>query len=144
MYASGSFYEGLAPVEKDGKHFFIDTNGNVKVETEADYSDEFFGGIFVNGRVRWKLHNEAWGVIDRSGRWVIQPMFEGLWNFSDGLAKFEKRGKYGFVDNQGNVQITADFDFAHEFCGGLAYAVKEGERGYINKKGDFVWKNKYE
>jgi len=80
-------------------------------------------------------------VVDKQGKFVIEPKFEFADSFSGGLAAIrsggEANGKYGFIDREGKTVITPQFDFADLFSAsdGLA-AVRigdtdSGKYGYI-------------
>ncbi|ECH5021687.1 WG repeat-containing protein, partial [Campylobacter coli] len=51
-----------------------------------------------------------WGFIDKSGKIVIEPKFDGVGNFSEGLAGVELNGKWGFIDKSGKIVIEPKFD----------------------------------
>ncbi|MBT6235289.1 MAG: WG repeat-containing protein, partial [Bacteroidetes bacterium] len=50
------------------------------------------------------------GFIDKNGNWVIQPIFDQVYEFEDGLSKAEINGKFGFIDKNGNWIIQPIFD----------------------------------
>ncbi|EIQ8871589.1 WG repeat-containing protein, partial [Campylobacter coli] len=47
---------------------------------------------------------------DKNGKIVIEPKFDGVGNFSEGLARVELNGKYGFIDKSGKIVIEPKFD----------------------------------
>ena len=48
--------------------------------------------VFVNGK---------WGYIDKEGNMIIEPKFDGGFEFSDGLAEFiSQDGKYGYINKK--------------------------------------------
>ena len=61
-----------------------------------------------------------YGFIDKSGKVVIEPQFDNVSAFSEGLAKVEKDGKWGFIDKNGKVVFEPQFDFVFDFSEGLA------------------------
>ena len=61
-----------------------------------------------------------YGFIDKSGKVVIEPQFDGASNFSEGFACVEKDDKWGFIDKNGKVVIEPQFDDAEPFSEGLA------------------------
>ncbi len=62
----------------------------------------------------------------------------------EGLARFEKNGKWGYVSISGEVIVNAKYDMAYDFSEGLA-AVKLGDKwGYIDPRGNVVIQMKYE
>jgi hypothetical protein len=80
------------------------------------------------------------------GRIIIEPQFEAVNDFSEGLAVFRQGTKSGFIDRTGKVVIEPKFDYATNFKGGLAEvhincdAVPVCDMGYIDKSGRYVWK----
>jgi hypothetical protein len=83
--------------------------------------------------------NDKCGIIDKNGNWVIQPIFDSLWTFEEGLARAGKGGrKFGFIDKNGNWVIQPIFDFIGSFKDGLATAEINGKFGFIDKKGNWV------
>ena len=61
-----------------------------------------------------------YGFIDKSGKVVIEPQFDWVGAFSEGLARVKKDGKYGFIDKSGKVVIEPQFDEVRAFSEGLA------------------------
>ncbi|KAB8333519.1 protein kinase, partial [Scytonema tolypothrichoides VB-61278] len=78
-------------------------------------------------------------VSTQNINWAIEPRFDGVFNFSDGLAKVKIDGKWGYIDKNGTEVIRPQFDEADNFSEGLAVAWIFGQnRGYIDKTGRFV------
>jgi len=85
-----------------------------------------------------------WGAFNNKGKLIVQPQFDELWHFYEGLANFKLNAKWGFVDKKGNVVIEPKFEYASQFTKGLAYAEINGKSGFINKKGTFIIEPKFE
>lgn len=76
------------------------------------------------------------GFIDGCGRVVVEPIYDSALEFSEGLARVEKNGKFGFIDKSGKVVIDFYLDFAWFFHEGKALAEIHGdnqEQFYIDK-----------
>ncbi|ECS1419287.1 WG repeat-containing protein, partial [Campylobacter coli] len=54
--------------------------------------------------------NGKWGFIDKSGKIVIEPKFDSIWSFREGLVKVGLNGKYGLIDKSGKIVIEPKFD----------------------------------
>jgi hypothetical protein len=117
---------------------------------------------FSQGLLGVETDDGTWGVIDRSGHWVIHPEYTyigqcgnnlllayrgGRRNLSRGLLD----GKFGFVTRDGAVAIEFQFDEASPFDGGVAdvewYRNVEGlnydtELGYISIDGRLIWRER--
>ena len=62
----------------------------------------------------------SWGFIDTTGKFVIQPQFDGAGRFSDGFAAVKIGDRWGFIDKTGEYAINPQFDVAFLFHDGLA------------------------
>ena len=82
--------------------------------------------------------NKKKGYIDKKGNWVIQPMFDFVGKFTEGLTRVELNDKWGYIDKKGNWIIQPIFDSALDFTEGLAIVRVNNKNGYIDKKGNWV------
>lgn len=79
--------------------------------------------------------SDEWGYINREGKWIINPQFEHVKDFSEGLAAVRTNGEWGFVDKNGTYIVNPQFEDAYSFIEGLA-SVRGGEDcGYIDNTG---------
>jgi len=80
------------------------------------------------------------GFIDRQGKLVIEPRFNYVRGFREGLAAARDPGKpptearWGFIDRSGAFVIEPQFQEAEDFSDGLA-RVRQGAYGYIDQTG---------
>jgi hypothetical protein len=80
-----------------------------------------------------------WGFIDLSGAVTVNPIFDEVGEFSDGLAPANYNGKWGYIDKRGAWQIDPSYENAHSFVNGLA-SVELGEQTvFIDKSGQIVF-----
>lgn len=98
---------------------------------------------FSQGRASITLDAENWGVIDRKGDWIVEPTFQWIGEFNDGLAPFYSNDRIGFFDLAGKIVIPEQFDDATGFAEGLAAVVKDQRWGFIDTKGRFVIKPQF-
>lgn len=63
-----------------------------------------------------------WGFVDRSGEMVIEPQFDMVFSFSEGLAPVQVDGKWGYIDRTGEFAVEPRFEseFGFPFPEGLA------------------------
>lgn len=74
-----------------------------------------------------------YGYIDKKGAFVVQPQFDQITVFSEGLAPVRVGDKWGYIDKSGNRVIKLQFNEVKEFTEGLG-AVRIGKKwGYISK-----------
>lgn len=91
------------------------------------------------------MEHDHGGFIDRTGAVVVPLCFEVVGDFSEGLARFERDGRWGYIDSSANIVIQPIFPWAEEFHEGLAHVQVtgsalgiDGRRGYIDKSGAVV------
>lgn len=95
-------------------------------------------GNLSNGMYIVRAKNEKWGAYNSNGKLIIEPQFDDLWHFYEGVANFSLNKKWGFVNKKGEIVIKPKFDYASQFNNGFAYVELEGKSGFINKKGEIV------
>lgn len=90
-----------------------------------------------------------YGFIDRTGKIVIPPRFDGAGKFSEGRADVRIDGKWGYVDKEGAVVVRPQFIRQHirkwsgysgDFSEGLAVVQvsENGLFGFIDRSGSQV------
>jgi hypothetical protein len=166
------FVDGVARVELDGEAFYIDKTGKIvdappKTDTSGfDWTMPFSDGmaaIRVGDIGEWNTagysqENSKWGFINTLGSVVIQPQFDKVHNFSEGIAPVSRDGtfkgiehtaifensEWGVIDKTGNIIIpfSRKYDEIYSFSGGLAVVYKaedsRADFGLIDKYGNEV------
>jgi hypothetical protein len=157
---ANNFSEGIAVVTKTELVLLIDKTGRVLLNRpKADrlqirYYD---GPKLSEGLIDvFDESTQKRGFIDRTGKLVIEPRFEEVGLFSEGLARasiFERgEEKFGFINRNGEWSIRpifntdGDFHNSNDFSDGLAGftenlnpTVTEQEKfAYINSAGEVV------
>ena len=160
---AGHFSEGLASVAVTDDGYaegYIDETGKIVIEPKWDTAGEFSEGVawvgFDQAKQEIKIGNRTFysspthsfdykfGLIDKSGKYIVEPIYSHVRDFSDGLAAVKaKEGKFGFIDKTGKLVIEAKFDSAGSFSEGLAWIYVEGKYGFINKHGQVVIKPRF-
>ncbi len=133
-------YAADIALTKDYKVFKDSSTGkygfkhNDKVVIPAQYTatNGFYDGLAA---VEYK---GKWGFIDKDGKWVLEPIYDGGWKFGDGLAAVKQDGKWGAIDLKGNWVISPQFKYAFRFCEGLAYLKVNDKWGFIDPSGKLV------
>lgn len=93
-------------------------------------------GVMVgSGGVAWVMVGRKWGLLDKTGKSVIEPTFDSARKFNEGPAAVKVGKKWGFVDQTGKLAINTQFDDAGDFSAGLAPALTGKQWGYIDKTG---------
>lgn len=132
--------EGLIAIDKKGNKLFNVFN----FDNGPDYIQD---GLF---RI---VKDDKIGFANTKGEVVIEPQFECVFPFSEGLAAFCEGchremdgeysywtgGKWGFIDKKGEVAIKPEYDVVFQtFVNGKAYVENSEEKFYINKHGERI------
>lgn len=125
----GDFYNGFAPVKKDGLWGFVDKFG--KEIAPCKYHEV---GSFREGLARVEC-NYITRFIDETGREVFKCRlaYKKVKDFSGGLAWVDKGNSvWAVIDREGN---ELDYDKVYDYCKGFTKVQKKGLFGVLNKYG---------
>lgn len=146
------FSEGLAVVGNMGKErmdyaYIIDKTG--KVVIKADKNMWFAPLGFHEGLATvYDRDDDKQGYINKEGKIVINPQFDGSFGFSEGLCAVntgsKNKGECGFIDKNGDFVIAQQFDSARGFSEGLAAVQIDDKWGFIDKTGKIVIKPQFD
>ena len=133
-----SFSDGMANVQLGEEGGFIDEKGTFRPVRPGTLQV----GRYVEGLARFKALNRigvaCWGYFDKTGTVIVEPEYDMVFDFVDGLARVQLDDLYGFIDPSGKVMIEPEFPEADDFSEGLAPIHEEGHTGYINRTGEMV------
>jgi hypothetical protein len=136
------FSNGLAKVLKKDKFGFIDKNGNLVIKARFKNASDF-----KNERAIVSFHSTLFGpdkgVINKDGKFLVNPYLEMIHDFSEQFAVADFGGKgfstFGLIDHSGNTVIPPKFEYLRGFQEGLSAAlIPDGGWGFINYQGDWV------
>ena len=118
------FSDGLAAVMKDGKIGFINDQNDVVIPFQFDYSDECrmydFGYLFHDGYCIMTNADGDLGLIDKSGNWVVEPVYDEIWTpHTSGYRIIIKDCKHGLLDSSCAVVYPAEFDYINIISDGF-------------------------
>ena len=112
------FEDGVAIIKINQKYGIIDKEGNYIVEPKEITN---CSARFENGYLRVQIDYGHWGVINKSGEWVIKPTFDYIVKgLSEGKMRIRNNEQFGFVDLQTGSVIPPLFNFVWDFNNGLA------------------------
>jgi hypothetical protein len=151
--------DGLAPfgvlMPKGWRFGIADERGKEVVPpiyTECDYG-------FESKLLGVEVDDSSWGVIDRTGHWVIEPKFTYVGQCRSGLLVAYRGGKWtlnrllvegkiGFLKPDGATAIDFQFDGALPFHQGFAqvgwcrtpHDYDDMASGYVDATGRIIWR----
>ncbi len=87
-----------------------------------------------------KQEDGKYGVINRKGEIIVQPQYDGIEDFKNGMAVVSKttgeQTKYGYIDNTGKAVIPIQYETAQNFSPeGFALVGNSETLMFIDKKG---------
>ncbi len=92
----------------------------------------------------YKKDKDRSGYIDQSGNIVIQPQFESVDGFSEGLCAVKLNGKYGYINKLGIMVIHPQYNSVYGFHEGIASVKINEQWGFIDKSGNMVISPQYD
>jgi len=136
-----NFNEGLARVADTatGKLGFINKYNVLMIPKLYDEAYNFNENRTMVGYYNQE-YKMQWAMMDPTGKYLSNFMFEHAKSFSNGASVILYQGKWGYIDSTGNFLFNKYFSFAESFGeDGLAWAVNsDGQRGFIDKQGDMI------
>ncbi|MEO8131655.1 MAG: WG repeat-containing protein [Bryobacteraceae bacterium] len=137
------FAEDLGVVRLAGNYGAVDRSGNLAVPAIFAGMSQFTDGVaaaLINQAVGGGMVATAWGFVDKEGKYLIQPRFESVTPFGEGLIGVRKLGgAWGYVDIKNQQVITPQFQEVGPFSQGLASAKDKHLRwGFIDKSGKYI------
>ena len=110
----GFDHKGYVCVEVEGKIGWIDKDGNTIIKNKFDSQSWGYMPGFNNDRCILQIKDGNYGIIDRTGEWVVHPKHFLLEEKIIGLElvyKASQNNKYGYIDKNGNWIISPRFDY---------------------------------
>ena len=157
----GDFHDGMAQVfietETGVKGGFIDISGQVVVPAVFDATRSFHDGVAIVELCSDDGRNSYFGLIDKTGEYIVYPEFYWIDTFSEGIAgvvaRTENGLKAGYMDISGQMTIAPEYDDGYSFAGGFAlvgmttkreHFAAETKYGFINTKGQLITELEYD
>lgn len=116
---AGRFSGGLARVDIEGD-CFINPLGDVVLRPKFNRAGDFSEGFakvateevlqvdtdkpYRPGVLNLKRSSkQKWGIIDKDGDIIVEPQYDSIEDFSNGLAQFRKGQTWGYINRKGKV-----------------------------------------
>lgn len=137
------FSEGLAAVMKDGKIGFINVKNEVVIPFEFDYMRVWWfrqAYVFYDGYCIMGKEDGSVGVIDTTGRWVVEPVYDEIHRpYEDnGAWLVVKDQMYGLYDSDLKMLYPAEYEYVYRLSDGYAL-VKDGKKWQVDFEGNVVY-----
>jgi hypothetical protein len=128
------FSEGLAPIQIgiNGKYGYINKSGNMVIQPQFFSVSSFYNGVAEFGE-----SDDAFGLIDKTGKKIVPAKYNSILQLDDGNFVVEKENKYGVIDKKGVSILPIKFDKIYRFQQNL-FVIENGESKIINTKGKVI------
>lgn len=127
----------LIPYLENGLWGYKNTAGETAIPAQFSEAYEFEGEVAFTGQ------DGLYGLIDRNGLWLTEPIWNAFLPFSEGRAAVESGDKWGFIDETGALAIDYQFREVGNFSCGRAMARTGGSYGYIDPLGNMAVSEKF-
>lgn len=117
--AASHFSDGLALVKSAQGIGFVNLQADEVIPCQFFDSLGFWEGFASVARADHKS-GVKWGLIDKQGRWAIEPLYDFLGPLFQGRTRFNQRGRWGYLESQGQVLLPPSFDWAGDYIDGIA------------------------
>lgn len=135
------FSEGFAAVMKDGKIGFINVKNEVIIPFQYDCYERtkpWSGYMFHNGYCIMANKDGKMGLIDKMGKWVVEPTYDEIYKSEEkGYRVVAKGGKYGVLDSLNNEIYPVEYNLVSINPSGIILA-KCGKKWQVDFDGNIV------
>ena len=134
------FSEGLGGVVKDGKLGFVNRSGDLVIPYTYSYKSGWRNSVdflFKGGCCTVIGDNQKHGLIDKSGKWVIEPQYDYINNPENGYRIIKHENKYGLMDSVFNFTLPIEYDWLYLDSKGIVI-VRDGVQSLIAYDGKTI------
>ena len=125
------FSEGLAAVAKGTKIGFINEQNEVVIPFQFSFPDDYdmydHGYLFHGGYCAMTDADGKYGLIDRSGKWVVEPKYSDVWapHYTGYRIVLDEDHNYGVLGPEGQEVFPTEYFYIDILDDGFQLA-KEG------------------
>lgn len=99
--------------------------------------------FFVNGK-SLVTKDDLFGIIDTSGKYLVQPAYDSIGYFFNGYATVTRRGLFGAIDSAGKQIVEPRYTELRPFVNGLSVFREKSKYGFLDITGKVVIEAKFE
>lgn len=91
-----------------------------------------------------KRDSDKAGFVDDGGKWVVDPVYDDVDVFREGVAWVKVGDQWGLIDSEGTLIIEPKYEAIREFNDGMANVCLNGLWGVVDKRGKIVVSPEFE
>jgi hypothetical protein len=131
-----NFYYSLVKI--NGKWMFIGDNGDIDKNIYDDYfywniNPEHYRHVWSPEHYKYYSASEPRLMVKKENKWIClnerlkkeKLGFKDVYQYSDGLSRQFKNGKFGYINEIGDVVIPFQYSYSKPFSEGLAMVIKD-------------------
>lgn len=135
----------LINISLNNVYGYINNEGKIKIEPQFSFATPFHNGFALV-----KTKEDKMGVIDQTGKFIIDPIYDSIWEIDENLwgkwiveragdssAVISKEAKIIFEEK--NVDLRYPYSKS-----GVIEVTENGKIGFINLEGEFIVKPVYD
>jgi hypothetical protein len=134
--AADQFSEGKARVQKNGQWGYINKKGAIIIQQQFSLCYNFSEGL-----ASASLKNNLWGLIDSSGKFVLQPIYYNITSVFGGVVCTQQNmtDKWEILTIKNKTSIKTSFTRMNGFADSLSAARDTANKwGFVNMTGQWV------
>lgn len=109
-----NYQNNYAVVKEEGLCGVIDINGNYLIKPTYNY----LGNVSTNGLMSFQIQSGGkFGFINTKNEQVIEPQYQGCYDFNNGVACVKLGSKFGAINAQGKWIIQPTYDMLKPVTG---------------------------
>ncbi|MBR6758518.1 MAG: WG repeat-containing protein [Bacteroidaceae bacterium] len=134
------FAEGVAAVMKGDSLGFINAANEVVIPFQYVITDtDNFDCVFHDGYCIMKSEDGKYGFIDKSGKWVVEPIYESIEASKDYYYVVFADNRYGLLDSKLNTIYPVEYQYIREsYNKPYIYIAKNGIMQCVDYEGKIV------
>lgn len=105
----------------------------------------YFSNSYNSLSVPFIQQDGSYILVNKTSKRVVSSVpFEFIGKFYNGIAFYEKGGKYGFISELGKIIIPAKYNAAGNFHEGFARVSSKNKFGFVNVNGESICEEIYD
>lgn len=129
------FHKGYAVAKKNGKIGLINTEGKTVIPYQYEYVSELYNAFSFAFR---EGENSKMGLMDLKGNVLLNPEYDFIFPWEDGMVYLRKGNKQGVADKYGTILLPAEYKDIHKLSDEMMLLEKDEKYGFANSKGEIT------
>jgi len=132
-------FSGIYKQRKGCYYGLVDKNNNIILDYKYTLVGRFNkkSAYYPFNMAKIERFNKK-GYVLENGKVLVEPVYDILKAYQEGVARVKKDGKWGFIDTKGNVVIELTYDYVEAFKYGKSKVTFKNKTFYIDKNNNII------